>query len=869
MSPTKEQAQDKRKQKRKRKINYKWLAFVFLSLFLLTALLLVGFIGITLAKNYEIDESKLVMDETSTIYDQEGNEITKLFQQNRETVPIEDIPEQVKNAFIAVEDKRFYEHQGIDFRSIARALYRDIVARDIVEGGSTITQQLAKNVFLTHDRTIMRKTEEVLIAINLEQRYSKDEILEMYLNYIYFGEGAYGIQAASQTYFGKDVDELELAEIATLAALPKAPSHYSPLDEENKERSEERRRTVLALMEEQGMISAEEREEAANAELELNTQGTSENPALNTYVDMVLKEAEEKYGISRDEMYTGGYDVYTALDVNIQETMYEAFDPDSEWADELFPAPGEKEVVQGSMVMMDHQSGAVVAIMGGRDYERGNLNWATTDARDAGSSFKPISVYAPALEAGWEPYDMLVDQEITYGGGYTPQNIDGVYRGQVTMIEALARSINAPAVWLLNEIGVQTGISYAKAFGFEPYDDRLGIALGNIGASSLGMAKAFSAFANQGIMLEPYFIERIENNRGDTIAEHEEEYTQVVSTQTAWYMTEMLQRVVENGTGGNARFNHPVAGKTGTVQLDGLPGNKDVWFVGYTPYYTAAVWMGFEHPDENHVLDSSGSNHPAKLFRHVMSQAHEGKEVLDFKKPESVKDLEPPVRMQRIGDLQAFVTLGQGFNWRVDLQFTPNQDERVAYNIYRINPNSGEESLIGEKVSGGGFTDSNVQLGDVYAYEVAPVNTLTGEEGERSNRATVEVSPEYPFFRTEELDMEEFEEWLIEEGFKEEEEEAEEDEDTENGEGDEGEDENDSEQPQDGQDQGEDGDPPGGGPGPGPGRGNDNDGNGGQNSGNGRGPGDGNSGPPGQGDDGSGNDGSSDEDENEGNEEED
>jgi penicillin-binding protein 2A len=761
------QRKAKQTKKRKQTTNVKIVAISFIIIFVLSLVALVGFMGITLAKNYEIDESKLVMQEATVIYDRNDKEVAKLYLENREYMPISEIPTLLQEAFVAVEDQRFYEHQGVDVRAIGRALYRDILARSMVEGGSTITQQLAKNVFLTHEKKLMRKTEEVLIAVNLEQRYPKEKILEMYLNYIYFGEGAYGIQAAAQVYFGKEVNELELGEMAMLAALPKAPNSYSPLKEGNKERSEERRKLVLRLMEQQGKITEEEREQAAQTPLQLNRKGITENKALFTYMDMVLEEAEEKYGLSGDDILIGGYQIYTTLDSKAQEVMYETFREDGPKAEELFPASGPEQMAQSSMLIMDHQTGAITAVMGGRDYVRQGTNRATSKARQPGSTFKPIAVYAPALEVGRHPYDLLQDELTTYPGNYTPRNYDHEYRGKVSMMEAIKNSHNAPAVWLLNEIGIDKGVQSAQSFGFGQVNRELGIALGGgIQVSPLQMANAFGAFANQGLMMEPYLIEKIVNKDGIPISRNQPEHQQVVTAQTAWYMTKMLQGVVQEGSGTRAKISHPLAGKTGTTQApQGLKGVQDAWFVGYTPQYTAAVWMGFDQTNESHIMNTSGGRHPAQVFQYVMEKALADEPILAFERPSGVDELEPPVRMQQIQDLQAFLSVNWDFSLTVDLDFTPNEDDRVSYRIYRIDKETEEKQMVAELtkdqlVDGRRWTDENITIQSSYDYQVTPVITLNGLEGEPSNLASVEVNPSSLYKRRDDMDQEEFEKWL-------------------------------------------------------------------------------------------------------------
>ncbi|WP_051541097.1 transglycosylase domain-containing protein [Caldalkalibacillus mannanilyticus] len=293
------------------------------------------------------------------------------------------------------------------------------------------------------------------------------------------------------------------------------------------------------------------------------------------------------------------------------------------------------------MIILNHDTGAIVAISGGREYVRKGYNRATQAKRQPGSSFKPIAVYATALEQGWSPYDDIQDQLINYNG-YQPRNYDGVYRGKVQMKEAVEWSYNAPAVWLLHEIGIDHGIELAQKFGFHDLDRELGIALGSVKASPLQMASAFGAFANDGVLVKPYVIEKIVTPSGESIVEVQKDETQVVSAQTAWAMTTLLQGVIQNGTGKQAQLTHDVAGKTGTTQSSERGKNvRDAWFVGYTPQYSAAVWIGFDQMDAEHRMESSGGNHPAKIFRYVMDKMLEGEEVLHFSKPEGVHNLLP------------------------------------------------------------------------------------------------------------------------------------------------------------------------------------------------------------------------------------
>jgi penicillin-binding protein 2A len=735
----------RRMKKKNKKKRIRLVTVGVLGLILLMMVILGGFIVYILVQNYHIDESKLTMREASILYDEHGNEVTRLFVENREYISLDKIPIHLLDAFIAIEDQRFYDHRGFDLRAIGRAIYRDILARSLVEGGSTITQQLARNVFLTNEKKLMRKTEEVLIAIKLERNYSKDEILEMYLNYINFGRGAYGIVSAAQIYFDKEVDELTLGEMAQLAAIPKGPGLYSPLIEGNEERSEARRKTVLAQMLEQGRITAEEYELAVAETMEFSDKGITQNPALDTYVDMVMREAQEKYHITNDDLLTGGYQIHTTLNLTAQEAMYEAMHADSHLAAELFPPSGPNQIVQGSMVIMDHQLGGIKAVMGGRDYVRKGINRATVDARSPGSSFKPIAAYIPAIELGWHPYDLLRDEQMSFGS-YTPRNYDNRYRGRVTMIDAVKDSVNVSAVWLLNEIGIDKGAESVQKFGFTNFERQLGMALGGgVQVSPLGMARAYGALGNHGVMMEPYLIEQIIDRDGRVVAQHQQKYEQIVSAQTAWYMTRVLERVVKDGTARRVQLAHDVAGKTGTVQSGQATGGaRDAWFIGYTPQYSAAVWIGFDITDQDHVMNTSGGHHPALIFNYVMGKMLENEPPQRFTRPSGVQELEPPLRFEPIQDLTAQLRLREDLSLAVDLDFTANADERIAYRIYTVDPETEALNLIAdvrknELINGRGWTHENVEIQALYHYVVIPYNPETGREGDASNVAAVRL----------------------------------------------------------------------------------------------------------------------------------
>ncbi|SEM93724.1 transglycosylase domain-containing protein [Paenibacillus sp. OK076] len=560
-----------------------------------------------------------------------GTEISRLQVQTKgymEYADLKDIPDLLKQAFLATEDRRFYNHDGLDFIGIGRAVVQDVLHMNLSQGGSSITQQLARNLYLNGDKTLVRKVNEMSIAMAMEKRFSKDELLELYLNHIYMGRQQYGVKAAAWRYFGiKDLHQLEIWQMATLAGIPKGPSIYNPVDREDL--SKERRSVILGLMHEQGIITKKQMNEARSVDYtppNLTSESTpaSTVPAYVSALDAVIEEASRLTGKSGAEIQSAGWTIRTGLDDQAQLAMEQAFRESSRFTDDR-----EDEQVQASMVILDQHNGEVKAMMGGRDPVKGGINRATTDARQPGSAFKPIIVYGPALESGrFKPESILPDQRMKYGS-YQPSNLGGRYRGTVTMSQAIEHSINAPAVWLLHETGLGRAHQFAGRLGIElgREDLNLSIALGGLheGVSPLKMSQAYSVFANNGKFNTAHLIREITDSRGRTIYAFKPENKQVISNSTATTMTGMLQDVVSQGTGSRAQLSqHKVAGKTGTTQA-AIPGvskeaNRDLWFVGYTSKWTAAVWMGFDRTDAEHYM-RSGSGAAADLFASVMKRA--------------------------------------------------------------------------------------------------------------------------------------------------------------------------------------------------------------------------------------------------------
>lgn len=616
--------------------------FSFRHLIIFFALIILLGVGGSLYYIHSLDISKILapLPQPTYIYDKDGNKVSQLSSSRILPLELEQIPQHTQDAIIATEDKRFYDHQGVDLRAIFRALARDLKAGDFSEGGSTISQQLVKNVFLTAEKTLSRKLKEAAYAIKIESTLSKEEILEAYLNQIYFGEGRWGIQEAARYYFGKDASDLKLEESALLAGLLKAPNVYSPL--KDRELALKRRNMVLSLMKEQGYISEQEYTQTIVAPLALRTKPLDAlSGKYAPYVDYVIEEAINRYGFTEEQILTGGLQIYTQLDLRVQDPLEKVYKDD-----QYFPPGTEEQMVQSGMVIIDHKTGGISGLVGYRG-ERAfrQFNRASQLKRQPGSVLKPLIVYGPALEAGYTPGTYLYDGPLNIDG-YSPNNWDHNYREWVTMVEAVEQSWNVPAVWLLDQMGIDTGKAFAQRAGipFAPEDKYLSLALGGmtVGISPLDLAQAFSTFPNQGVMIEAHAITKITTTDGHILCEAKPDSVQVTDPHHAHTMTLLLKNAVENGTAHRASLGErPVAGKTGSVELPpteefaGISkGQKDVWFVGYTPELTGAIWMGYDHTDRNHYLTTAGGAEPAIIFRQVFSEALASVPITEFQAPE-------------------------------------------------------------------------------------------------------------------------------------------------------------------------------------------------------------------------------------------
>lgn len=577
-------------------------------------LLIVALIVLDIGSWKSLDmEALTALKQTTVLYDGEGNELAYLYgSENRITAALSDLPPHVPQAFIAIEDARFYRHRGVDIIRLGGALAKNLRTMSAAEGASTITQQLIKLTHLTSEKTIARKAQEIWLALQLERRASKDEILEMYLNVVYFGRGAYGIEAASQSYFSKSASDLTLSEAALLAGVIKSPSNYAPhIQAEN---AIKRRGLVLDAMAENGFISEKEAEKAAEEPLQLHL---SDRETADWYVDQALSEAEEILHKSAQEILSGGYRIYTAMQPALQQRARRLFEEQERFP----PDAADGESAQAALICLDNETGAILALIGGREYEtRRGLNRATQSIRQPGSAFKPISVYAAAVDKlGYLPTSMAEDTQRDFGNGYSPQNASGSTYGTVTLREALSRSMNVATVDLITRTGVQSAMDYARRFGIPltARDANLSLALGSLtgGVSPAQMCAAYAALGNGGTAVEAHAVVRIEDSAGRTLYAYSGSGQRVVREESAFLLTSMLQTAVESGTARQlSGLGFPVAAKTGTVGLEN-GANRDAWVAAYTPKLAVTVWMGFDKADESHALPSGsgGGDYPARL----------------------------------------------------------------------------------------------------------------------------------------------------------------------------------------------------------------------------------------------------------------
>jgi 1A family penicillin-binding protein len=553
-----------------------------------------------------------VVAQTSYILDSHGDIIDTLDDgQNRQVVKLNQIAPSLIHATLAIEDHRFYDHYGIDLRGLARAVAVNVKSMAKVQGASTITQQLARNLYLTHERTWSRKMNEASLAIQLEMRFTKDEILEKYLNQIYYGHATYGIQAAAQLYFAKNASELSLAESALLAGVPKGPKYYSPyMDPGN---AKKRQQTVLHTMVEYGYISSDEAEAAYAEPLHYQTLTggrASEAPYFRDYIKQIVLD---RLGISEQLLKEGGIQIHTTLDLTAQHHAEQVIAKEIESGSEL----------QTALIALDPRNGYIKAMVGGTDYDANQYNRTLAQTRQPGSSFKPI-VYLTALSKNeYTPLTRFRSEPtlFTYDEGretYMPSNFNDKYvLDFIDMRKAIAQSDNIFAVQTIMNVGPEEVIMMAKALGIQSTLKPLpSLALGTFPVSPLEMASAFGTFANLGVRVEPTAVLQIEDSEGNLLYEAKPIEHQVIDASYAYVLTHMLESVFEPGGTANrvaSIIKRPVAGKTGTT-------NTDAWLVGYTPELSVAVWVGH---DKNQTITSAESHKAAPIFAQFLEQTLE------------------------------------------------------------------------------------------------------------------------------------------------------------------------------------------------------------------------------------------------------
>ena len=679
----------------------------------------------------------------TSVYSDDGRKIGELYKQRRIVIPLEEMPKYLINAFVAAEDSRFREHPGVDIYSIFRAFVKNFKAGTIVQGGSTITQQVAKSFFLTPARTYKRKIKEAILAYRIEKHFSKNEILYLYLNQIYLGHGAYGVEAAAENYFGKHAEELGLAECSMLAGLPQAPSSYSPFL--HPEKAKQRQIYVLNRLKEDGYISNLEATEAMNKKLEIKPRKNWFIERVPCYTEHVRRYVKEKYG--EEMLYNDGLNIHTAVNIELQKiarkeitkgltdldrrqgyrgpvkhlpalkidefckkvaeeigdealkenNVYKAVvtginrqentaavrvgdyegvirgetvswarpvDPDVgfwedkiDHVDEVFdtgdvikvsvkPADGNREVTeflleqepeaQAALLSLETETGHVKAMIGGRDFRESQFNRAIQARRQPGSAFKPI-IYAAAIDKGYTPASVIIDSPVVFKDKerdftWKPQNYHEKFFGPTLLRTALSKSRNVVTIKILKDIGIEYVIDYARKLGItSKINHDLSIALGSSGISLLEIVKAYSVFSNLGYRVEPVFITKITDRYGNVLEQSKLERKKVIDMSTAYIMTDLLEGVVQNGTGWRVKkLGRPVAGKTGTTN-----NLFDAWFMGYTPRYTTGVWVGFDQEKPLGKMET-GSRAASPIWLGYMQKALEGKSVRTFNVPEGV-----------------------------------------------------------------------------------------------------------------------------------------------------------------------------------------------------------------------------------------
>jgi penicillin-binding protein 1A len=580
----------------------------------------------------------------SKIYDKDGHYITSVGSQNRDYVKYNEVPKLVRDAIIATEDARFYQHHGIDIIRTIKAIISNITNGYGSQGGSTITQQVVKNSFLTHEKTIKRKVQEWWLAYQLERKYTKAQIFEMYVNKIYMSDGIFGIKAAAKHYFGKDLNQLNLTEAAMLAGMPQSPNNYNPF--EHPQEAEKRKNVVLSLMKLHGKITEQQMRQAEADHITHHLVAASKRKVntdnkYGSFIDLVVDEVKNM-GYNA---YSDGLKIYTTMDPDAQSYVENMMN-----TNDVIQYPDDK--FQAGLVLLDTKTGEIRAVGGGRNQKviRG-YNYAVDAHRQPGSTIKPLIDYGPAIEyLKWSTYHQLTDEPYSYSNGQPIRNANGSYKGKVSIRQALQWSYNIPALKTFQAVGPDKASEFLSNLGihFDHMYESYAIGGMDQGPSPLQMAGAYAAFGDNGIYHKPHCVKKIVLRDGVTEIKNQIDPQIAMKDYTAYMVTDMLKDVVKHGTGQTANIpGLPLAGKTGTTNYDeatrqkyGIPNsaNKDSWFVGYTTKYSMAVWTGYPEPNKNYLTPAE-SKIAQKMFKNVMAHVSSNTETKDFKKPKSVVEL--------------------------------------------------------------------------------------------------------------------------------------------------------------------------------------------------------------------------------------
>ncbi len=776
-------AKESRRQKRRTEKGRNKGSFGSLAKKLVLALVILFMIGLIgglgafayfISDTPELDPQKLKDPVPSQVYDMNNEVVTELGTEKRDLVAFDDVPELVKNAILATEDVRFFKHHGIDFIRLGAAVISNVRDGFGSQGASTLTQQVVKLSFLSNEKTLERKAQEAWLAFQLERHFSKEEIFEMYVNKVAMGGNIYGIKAAANTYFGKELEELTLPEAALIAGLPQRPNAYNPFV--NPDLADQRKNTVLSLMNQHGFISEEEMKKAQNTHVsELIVDNPNENikddSPYDAFVDQIIDEVTE-LGYNP---FTDGLKIYTTLDRDAQKRVHEILN-----TDQYIRFPNDQ--IQAGVVLLDTKTGEIRAIGGGRHQKvRRGLNYAIDIKRQPGSTIKPILDYGPAIEyLKWSTYHQFEDKPYTYPTGQPVYNWNRQYHGNVSMRYALQWSLNIPAVQALEAVGLEQAKEFATNLGIPIKEDiSHAYALGGFkyGFAPIHLAGAFSSFGNDGMYTEPHAIRKIILSDGETSVNLQPKPKRVMSDYTAFMISDMLKTVVQSGTGTSAAVSGvPIAGKTGTTNYTddekrkyGIKdGSPDAWFAGYSTNYTAAVWVGYE--DKKKPVDDTKL--PLHIFRSLMTHVHEGIETPDFRQPDSVvklaiekgsnppklagentpedeivyeyfvKGTEPKEKSKKFDDkdkLPQVKNLSVDYNeeqatatltWDFD-----SKEDDVSFEVYLSSGNSGEQ-LVSETTAKRAEV-ANIVPGLSYRFTVYPV--IDGKKGKGAS-VTLDLS---------------------------------------------------------------------------------------------------------------------------------